>query len=741
MDSSSSFLEPTSDSTPGPYVCTSCQDIDLEAVIRAQTPRISPRDRNSRIVTVGGQSSWRINGDPECALCTFLSSPRIRCRPIDDNDGPLEFCAFQLPYSLDYLIGDRQTGWDAPQPDAVARLSSSSTFLVTCTENNRPRNTVIGFPEEAAVCQIRGLQDLLLQPQPVVAQFDHVKVRTWLLKCKENGHALCARRSVPIPGLKLIDCYTSTIVEAVPDMEWVALSYVWALANSEEFEPLPAQRKDVCPDTQVYVVKPLPSKIPRVVRDSIEVVRELGYRYLWVDQFCIDQDNVTELNDQIGKMDLIYQGAQLTIVAASNQAGLPGTGRTQRTEQASVSLPKLSLFTTGTRFRTEIRDSVWCSRAWTFQEQVLSRRVLYFMDDKAVFQCAETDCCDNVGGAEYAQSLQDMKCYEQGFRLRQEGDTSFFQFSLLSESMLVQELPDERPLSPWHLLNIYFRLVYNYTNKSMSFESDSLNGFRGILKLFGKLNPAILSLEGLPFVNAWTGCEPGIQDTLFLAGLIWFHFEHPTRRHAFPSWTWAGWGGEAIWPWISVDPSSRVQQYLADTLFYVTWTSIEGACGHKSTLQGGGLQAFFRLFPNCTSHSAKYIGPVVPAHMFSLNPKIKAAKSGLQFQIGQGATLTWHFGALELERKDFIKDLIAGRLECILLGSNTNRGRFFEVYFMIIRWDDRQSSFLMSGGTGERVAVLIFKPDGDVQSHADKVGDIVSQFNTLLFQRKSFLLR
>lgn len=40
------------------------------------------------------------------------------------------------------------------------------------------------------------------------------------------------------------------------------------------------------------------------------------YRYLWVDRYCIDQDDVAEKKEQIAQMDRIYRGAELTIIAA-----------------------------------------------------------------------------------------------------------------------------------------------------------------------------------------------------------------------------------------------------------------------------------------------------------------------------------------------------------------------------------------------------------------------------------------
>lgn len=67
---------------------------------------------------------------------------------------------------------------------------------------------------------------------------------------------------------RVIDCVTRQIVRAPICCHYVALSNVWG-----ETEQMP---RGEAPDT--------PAKFPMVVEDSIAVVQELGYRYLWVDR-------------------------------------------------------------------------------------------------------------------------------------------------------------------------------------------------------------------------------------------------------------------------------------------------------------------------------------------------------------------------------------------------------------------------------------------------------------------------
>lgn len=73
------------------------------------------------------------------------------------------------------------------------------------------------------------------------------------------------------------------------------------------------------------------------------VVPNLGERYLWVDQYCIDQNDADDKHAQIGNMAAIFEGAYATIVAFSatdSASGLPGVRNLARKPYPSVAHPK-----------------------------------------------------------------------------------------------------------------------------------------------------------------------------------------------------------------------------------------------------------------------------------------------------------------------------------------------------------------------------------------------------------------
>lgn len=108
---------------------------------------------------------------------------------------------------------------------------------------------------------------------------------------------------------------------------YITLSYTWgSSSNRESFS------------------SKLPDQVPLTVKDAISVTISLNYTCLWIDRYCIDQryyidqNNKNDVAEQVGKMDLIYQNSELTLVAAAGKDpsyGLPGVSSRARSLQAS----------------------------------------------------------------------------------------------------------------------------------------------------------------------------------------------------------------------------------------------------------------------------------------------------------------------------------------------------------------------------------------------------------------------
>ena len=90
-------------------------------------------------------------------------------------------------------------------------------------------------------------------------------------------------------------------------------------------------------------------KIPQVIKDAMQFVRNIGERYLWVDSLCIVQDDESIKHHLISNMGSIYNSAVATIVAASGEDathGLPGVRENTRVLENSMEIPGTGLHIT-----------------------------------------------------------------------------------------------------------------------------------------------------------------------------------------------------------------------------------------------------------------------------------------------------------------------------------------------------------------------------------------------------------
>ncbi len=142
----------------------------------------------------------------------------------------------------------------------------------------------------------------------------------------------CTRGGQPQWGLWLADCHGENrhhLVEAPSDAPYVALSYVWNSSKAASAYDL---------DTSGDGTPKLPPSLPLVVEDAIQVVKALGFRYLWVDKFCINQKDEAIKGMQIQHMDAVYENADITIIAAAGTLAYQvSAGRRGRHSQSPLS--------------------------------------------------------------------------------------------------------------------------------------------------------------------------------------------------------------------------------------------------------------------------------------------------------------------------------------------------------------------------------------------------------------------
>ena len=101
------------------------------------------------------------------------------------------------------------------------------------------------------------------------------------------------------------------------------------------------------------------SKLSEKVRKACEIARRDGYRYIWIDSSCINKTSSSELSEAINSMFAWYHGAQICYAFL---ADVP-SNEDVRAESS------------------KFRESRWFKRAWTLQELVAPRVVVFLSQD------------------------------------------------------------------------------------------------------------------------------------------------------------------------------------------------------------------------------------------------------------------------------------------------------------------------------------------------------------------------
>lgn len=100
-------------------------------------------------------------------------------------------------------------------------------------------------------------------------------------------------------------------------------------------------------------------------------------------------------------MHLIYYCATLTIFAVASPKsdyGIPGVSRPRVASTKEV-IDGKTLLVVPQPIMSEIRSSIWQTRAWTWQEDVLSTRKLFLTETQYELQCNES-----FGPSHYAEA-------------------------------------------------------------------------------------------------------------------------------------------------------------------------------------------------------------------------------------------------------------------------------------------------------------------------------------------------
>lgn len=366
-------------------------------------------------------------------------------------------------------------------------------------------------------------------------QIDYPTLEDKLAHCVAYHHDSDCGSSLGanVHNIRLINCTTRKIELAAAGTKYTALSYVWGRPTGYTQHIWQQSSLDT-----------LPEEAEKTVEDAIIVTVNMGFQFIWIDRYCINQNDSSK-HHQIRQMDLIYRNAELTIVVAAGDDphfGIPGVSTTPR---RSVSLPLVGdfLFFALDHQEQALRNSHWNSRAWTYQEFRFSRRRLVFTENEASFCCCVTDLTE---GSEANRC----PTWQREIEGRRSYSTNRWLLSAYGGGA-----------QPWHIAD----RISEYSAKDLTYPSDTLNAFSGILRAFEDLKYPVYHICGVPVLPP-VSKDSNFRETTregknsehvlpirrsssdgFIVGLCWKIKGPSTRRLSFPSWSWAGWKGLVKW--------------------------------------------------------------------------------------------------------------------------------------------------------------------------------------------------
>ena len=357
-------------------------------------------------------------------------------------------------------------------------------------------------------------------------------------ECNQHGWAIAMEKSKFLRVIDVQDYCIKSVTESM-SCRYIALSYVWGRAKMVKllYSNMDSLMRK---DGLLEVVHSL----PQTITDAIEIVKAMGERYLWTDALCILQESTREALEQISYMDRVYSGALCTIVAAQGatansgiegirqhyvpQVGQPASQQ-RNLQQVQVSLKgDMSLIAPLAAQDHKLDDSVWNTRAWTFQERLLSRRLVIFTHGQMIWHCRRMICREDMSVADSGvpyPPLQwlSLKPQLMGVDTGSKRIDGSIEITRHGATRLVRSA----------VFTEYTKAIEEYTHREISYKSDVLNAFAGLLHIFSR----------------FFGCKTllGLPESLLDLALLWKPTRQLQRRSGFPSWSWAGWVGRVAY--------------------------------------------------------------------------------------------------------------------------------------------------------------------------------------------------
>lgn len=356
-----------------------------------------------------------------------------------------------------------------------------------------------------------------------------------------SDHEDCAKKSsktvfVPRRLLDLGDCNSSsarlmeyrqnqdTPSRPETQLQYATLSYCWGqsltvkttTANKFEHETIGIEIQNM----------------PATFQDAIDVTSKLGIRYLWIDALCIVQNDKDDWETEAITMCDIFAHSRVTISAAKSSSSAEHFLERPVDETLTLdfhSALKPDIFGEYS-IRLEPRhvkpanedttETAWVSRAWVWQEQIMSTRQVVFGNKTLQFRC---------------------------------GSGTFLEDGRWEMNEL---------MATYQFVDFWLDSVETYSSRKLTYASDRLKAISGAARFIEGLH----HMDGKPkryLAGVW-------EDNYLPAQLSWVYDEsslsctelmgllQDKERYIAPSWSWASRDGGVHCSFSRAEPVFRI---------------------------------------------------------------------------------------------------------------------------------------------------------------------------------------
>ncbi|KAH6684977.1 heterokaryon incompatibility protein-domain-containing protein, partial [Plectosphaerella plurivora] len=338
-------------------------------------------------------------------------------------------------------------------------------------------------------------------------------IRKWDQDCL-NSHVKC-RESLPKLPSRVIDVRVANgkckLVETKgASGRYMTLSHCWGTLRI-----LTTVKENIDIHRRGIDLKAL----PKTFQDAIWMTDRLGIQYLWIDSLCIVQNDADDWARESALMAAIYSNSHLTLAATASKNGSEGLFKERAVDTFSMTVPGLAPLAASVMRRREhecllnideesvdyFEDSLPLNtRAWVYQERLLSPRFLHFSTDELVWECRQLRACE-CGRVPQPRETEN--------RSVDTPDRLFFQ------------LPDAE--------KYWYQLIKKYTQLKITKDFDRLPAVSGIAR-------RLMSAENY---------MAGLRKSHAISDLSWLTTSVKSKRPSVfqaPSWSWASVMGPII---------------------------------------------------------------------------------------------------------------------------------------------------------------------------------------------------